>query len=388
MELFSFVWDVVKTLFSPITRVLKWFYEQLPFKIVRRKPIAKLGIIESSWRGHTWEYTKHKDKNVIIINTHWQITNTLPYSLTALNVFLIKPERVKGSVMIRNYKADIWGYYPIPQGHTTEVDASFLIDRKHIKNPRDVIRAEIELQDPTGRTHKISDIIVKPIRRSVPKKETLVIENPSKIRCKIEKQVVAVLKNEIKQYKVRGRREGRLGTVEWPKGGIEWRDADAKIKFLYENSNMNNVKSEHIDALLNLYKSTSSQGKAKIISSLLKRIDRKTEYRDVGYLIIFFLFEVGHLKDGLDIALKKLQYDKANGFSDVLKILDFLLAFRYQEFETTELDVIETFVCSTKEYPFQIKERINAIRVRRMINKPSIKVTNNKQTEPLKVESI
>ena len=94
------------------------------------------------------------------------------------------------------------------------------------------------------------------------------------------------------------------------------------------------------------------------------------------------------IKDGLDIALKKLQHDKATGFGDVLRILDFLLAFRYQEFETAELDAIETFVCSTKEHTFQIKERINAIRVRKILNKPSISVRNDKQIESLKVETV
>lgn len=384
MELFSLIWDIVKTLFSPITRVLRWFYEQLPFKVIRRKPPLKLGIIESSWREHIWEYAKHRDKDIIVIHTHWQITNTLPYNLTALNVFLIKPERIKGSVMIKNYKADIWGHYPIPQGYTTELDASFVIDRKYAKNFEDTIRAEIELQDPTGRTHKISNIIVKPMRKNSPKKEAFVIEDLSKIKGKTEKQVVAVLKNELEQYKVRGRREGRLGTVEWPKGAIEWRDADAKIQFLFENSNKINIKSEHIDALLNLYKSSSSQEKADVVSALLKRINENSEYRDVGYLIIFFLFEVGHLKEGLEVALKRLQKDKANAFSDVLRMLDFLLAFRYEEFEAPELDAIEAFVYSTKEHPFQIKERVNAIRVIQMFNSSLVEVKDNKPTEESK----
>lgn len=368
MELSSLIIDIVKTLFSPFLKVLKWLYEQLPFKVVRRKPPLKLGIIESSWREHTWEFAKHRNKDVVAIHTSWQITNTLPYNLTALNAFLTKPERVKGTVMIKSYQSDIWGHYPIPKGYTTDLNATFTIDVRHIKKPSDVLKVRLELQDPTGRIHKIDNIVVHPVVRDSVKKDLLIVENPSKLQSKIVKKVVAVLKNEVEQYKVRGRREGRLGTVEWPKGAIEWRSADEKIQFLFENSNKANVRSEHIDALLSLYNSSSSTEKKHIVSALASRIDKKKEYRDIGYLIIFFLFEVGYLKRGLDSTLKKLKGDKANAFGDVLRVLDFLLAFRYEEFENPELDAIEAFVYSTKEHPFKIKERINAIRVRSMLN--------------------
>lgn len=367
MDLSSLILDIIKTLLAPFLKVLKWVYEQLPLKIVRRKPSPQLGIIESSWRAHTWEYAKHRDKEVIAIHTHWQVTNALPYNLTALNVFLTKPTHVKGHTLIKHHESDIWGSYTIPRGYTTEVEASFIIDRKFAKNSDTIIKANIEFQDPIGRTHKLNQVIINPFLKNVNvKKENLKTEDPSKLTNKIEKEVVAILKNEVQQYKVRGRREGRLGTVEWPKGAIEWRDVDAKIKFLFDNSNKDNVKSEHIDALLSLYNSSSPKNKRKIITTLLNRIDKKSEYRDVGYLIIFFLFEVGYLKEGLQATLKKLKGDKANAFGDVLRLLDFLLAFRYAEFDTPELDAIEAFIYSTKEHPFQIKERVNAIRVRQI----------------------
>lgn len=369
MELLSLIWDIVKTLLSPFTKALKWFYEQLPFKIVIRKPSPKLGIIESSWRGHTWEYAKHRDKEIIAIHTHWQVTNALPYNITALNVFLTKPTQVKGYTLIKHHESDIWGSYTIPRGYTTEVEASFIIDKKFAKNSDTIIKAGIEFQDPLGRTHKLNQVIINPFLKNINvKKESLKTDDPSKLTNKIEKEVVAVLKNEIQQYKVRGRREGRLGTVEWPKGTIEWRDVDAKIKFLFENSNKDNVKSEHIDALLSLYNSSSPKDKRRVITALLNRIDKKSEYRDVGYLIIFFLFEVGHLKEGLQTALKELKGNKANAFGDVLRVLDFLLAFRYEEFDAPELNAIEAFVYSTKEHPFQMKERVNAIRVKQMLS--------------------
>lgn len=121
MELSSLILDIIKTLFSPFLKVLKWLYERLPFKVVSRKPPLKLGIIESSWGEHTWEFAKHRDKDVVAIHTHWQITNTLPYNLTALNAFLTKPEGVKGSVMIKSHQSDIFGHYPIPNSEARRI---------------------------------------------------------------------------------------------------------------------------------------------------------------------------------------------------------------------------------------------------------------------------
>lgn len=76
------------------------------------------------------------------------------------------------------------------------------------------------------------------------------------------------------------------------------------------------------------------------------------------------------------MAIKRLYGDRANAFSDTLRLLDFLLAFRYEEFEEKELNAIETFVYATKEHPFQIKERINAIRVRKMLGNKGSEVGN------------
>lgn len=370
MEDLSFwakILEFIKPFFSFLAKLLKWFYSRLPFEFKWRRSLPELGLIESSWRKHVWTYGSRGDKKVMVLDTNWQITNTLPYNLTALNAFLKKPEYVKGTIMLKDVNSQYWGHYPIPKGYTTEMGITFAIDKKYVKNAKTVIKAELELQDPTGRKHKIDSVMIYPVELSKDKRaEYLKVEDSSKINNEIERQIVAVLKNEVQQYKVRGRREGRLGTVDWPQGTIEWREADSKIQFLFDKFSRSNVSSGYAEAVMKLYQRSSNEDKKIIIKSLLSRIDKKSEYRDVGYLIIFCLFELGHLKEGLDTALLRLGGDKANGFGDVLRILDILLAFRYEEFQESDLALIEKFIYSTKEHPFSIKERINAIRVKRM----------------------
>ena len=223
MENFTWapVFEFFKLIASPLVKLLKWFYSISPVEFGWKRPLPRLGLIESSWRSHNWTFRAQKDKKVLVLDTNWVITNTLPYNLTALNAFLKKPESAKGSIMLKDVNSQYWGHYPIPKGYTTEMGITFAIDKKHIKNAKSIINAELELQDPTGRKHKFDSVIIYPFEpRKGKNVEHLKVEDSSKIRNEIEKQVVSVLKNEMQQYKARGRREGRLGTAGWPPGTI------------------------------------------------------------------------------------------------------------------------------------------------------------------------
>jgi len=366
MEIIYFIIKIILLLFSPVTKSLSWIYNKLPFRIIFKNRSPKLALIESSRRSHMWSIGKRGEEEIIFINTFWQITNTLKYDLNAMNAYLVKPQKVKGQVLMKDVKSEVWGSYPLEVGYTTEMDILFLVDKKHVKKNSSNLKIEFEIEDVIGKRHKIKNIEIPPVFVNHQKIEKLKIEDPTTITNPVIKKVIAILKTEVEQYKVRGRREGRLGTVEWIKGVIEYRAMDAKIKFLYDNSNSKNISSELLDSLIQLYKSANSFNKRIIINSVMPRINKKTEYRDIGYFMIFFLFEIGKLEDGLKKALKDLQGDKANAFSDVLRLLDFLLAYRYEEFKKKDLESIEKFVYSTKEHPFSIKERINAIRILRI----------------------
>lgn len=353
-------------LVSPLTKTFKWVYNKLPFKVIFKKNKYKLALIESNYRNNMWSYGKKGDEKIIFINTTWKITNALNYNLTALNAYLIKPQKIRGQVILKDVNSNTWGNYALERGYTTEIEISFVVDKSKVKDTNSNINIEFELEDILGKRHKYKNIEIPSAIINTPKKDNLNIEDPSQISNPIIKKVVAVLKNELQQYKVRGRREGRLGTTEWIRGVIEYRNAEEKIKFLFDNSNPKNVTSESLDSLLQLYKSSNKVGKVIVINSLIERLDKKREYRDISYSIVFFLFEIKKLNAGLQVSLDKLQGDKANAFSDVLRLLDFLLAFRYEEFSDKDLDMIESFIYSTKEYPFSIKDRVNAIRVLRI----------------------
>ncbi|PJA41154.1 hypothetical protein CO179_00500 [candidate division WWE3 bacterium CG_4_9_14_3_um_filter_39_7] len=359
--------DVLLKLVTPLVRLMKWLYSLLPFEINSKRKKPNLGIIENSYKNHTWNVSKNGEREGISINTDWHITNTLPYNLTALNVRLRKPIKVKGSWMAKDTKSKYWGHYDIPQGYTTDVSFTFWLEDYSIKDDSKELSATIEIIDPIGRVHTLKNVKVKPIgSRKSKDQEQLPTENPAQIESPLEKTVVAVLKDEIEQYKVRGRREGQLGSVEWQRGTIEWHTKGETMKFLNKSSSRTLVQSSNSNALVRLYEKSDENDKNTIVEALTMRLNKETEYSDVGYMIFLTLFELGFLEKGLSTALIKLSNDKKHGFSDTLRLLDLLLAFRYEEFDEEDLDITEKIAFSTEEDTFQIKQRVNAIRIMRI----------------------
>ncbi|HRN70000.1 MAG TPA: hypothetical protein PLS49_02335 [Candidatus Woesebacteria bacterium] len=365
MTWIKFIYDLIKIGLKPFLNILQWIYNKLPFEVKRKR---RLGIIESPWKDHEWAYGKDKNGHkIVVLYTYWNLTNTLPYNLTTLNTYLKKPEKVKGTWMVEEPETKYWGHYAIPINRTSQIEIIFVIDPKYVKQVKKPLDIEIEITDPINNKYRIKGIQVPERKIQLPKKQLFHVEDISKLKSDTERKVVSVLKNELEQYKFRGRREGRLGTVEWIKTDLQWTSSDSTIRFLYEKSEKNYVQSIHVTALVNLYKNSNTDDKDLIIKSLLKRLDKKSEYLNVAYLILFTLFELGFLNKAFTPSLQKLYGDKENGFSDMLRMIDFLLAYRYDEFNEELINEIEQFVYSTKEHSFRIKERINAIRVKNMI---------------------
>lgn len=333
------------------------------------KKTGTLGIVTSAWQENTWHRVTRNDKQFIYIRLHWTITNALSYDLTVVNSFLVKPTYSPGRVLIKHTQSDMWGSYTIPQGYTTDVETIFHIDTKYIKHDADTLRLNVEFEDPFGKRFSKRNIVVKHVKTAQSVRKTKPqTEDISKIKDKAERQVVSVLKNELEQYRVLGRKEGRLGSVNWPKGSLEWRDNGKPIEFVFHHSNRTNVTSEHVVAITKLYNRLHNKKKKALMKALLERINRKSEYRDSGYLILFTLFELGALDKGLVRAFNSLRGDSAYGYSDVLHMLDMLLAFRYDEFKDSDLIAIEEIASASKDNNmFSILQRVNAIRVKRLI---------------------
>ena len=215
---------------------------------------------------------------------------------------------------------------------------------------------------------------------------------------------VPITEDEISRYKKYGRSTGELGSVYALHQG-------RKIKSVYQDGwtssksgdrqeivsdpENSRVYTENGDSLVEFYGSLHEDAdKELFVNSLLSRLDREKEYYCVSYLIIYVLFKIGKLSEGLEAARsglpprptlldilfrrkpaeKLLEPHQRHGYSDVLGMINGLLRYEHQSFSDNDLDIVEEFIMNTDEYTFQIEEKINSVR--------SYRLTHNNALQP------
>ncbi|SRR6266436_2576666 len=91
------------------------------------------------------------------------------------------------------------------------------------------------------------------------------------------------------------------------------------------------------------------------------------------------LWKIGRLREALGKAKADLPQGeiKVFGLSNVLMLLNGLLRYRHPDFTDEMLDDIERFLVGLKEHPFQIPEKLAAIRTARLLTSQRKKETDS-----------
>ena len=113
---------------------------------------------------------------------------------------------------------------------------------------------------------------------------------------------------------------------------------------------------------------TTAQEQGQFAEALLSRMDGRA-YLRVTYFIVCVLWKIGKLREALEKAKAQLPQGeiKVSGLSNTLMLFNGLLRHRYPDFTNDMLDDIEKFLLGLKEHPFQIPEKIAAIRTARLM---------------------
>ncbi len=202
-------------------------------------------------------------------------------------------------------------------------------------------------------------------------------EMVSSISNPIEKEVATVLQAELAQYEKCGRRVGGLGSVHFVidnrelvgVGADSWNPSSPKNQSISANPDACDLQSDNLDALTAFYEGLSATEKEQFVLALLARMDGKA-YLPVTYFIVCVLWKIGRLKDALEKAKANLHHGeiKVFGLSNALMLLNGLLRYRHPDFTDEMLDDIERFLVGLKEHPFQIPEKLAAIRTARLMS--------------------
>ena len=358
-------------------------------------------IIVRHQRENWWHMGRTGDqKPSMQVVSYWYITNQTNRPLRILNAYVVKP-KVYGHVMTKDVNSQYHGSYPVPPHSTTDLHADFWINPPIRRIGKD-LNLDIVFVDQYGQKRKIRNVKFQSDKKKKATPKNLQVESVYTIENEVEKKVAAVMKDEINRYKKYGRRSGELGSIYALYNG-------RKIKSIYQDGWTNSksgerqeivcdsenaqVVSENGDALVNYYTQLSINAEKELfLNSLITRINREKEYYCVSYLILYILFRIGYLKEGLYAAEKYLQkkpslFDQVLkrkpkedllelhqrfGFSDALGLINGLLRYEHHSFSDSELDLIDEFISRVNEHTFRIDEKLNSIRSFRLSQKECI----------------
>lgn len=169
-------------------------------------------VILPHQQNNWWHMGKTTDqKPSMQIVSYWYVTNTTDRPLNILNAYIKNP-LTQGHVLTKNARSNYHGSYPIPPNTTTDLHADFWITPPLCKEGKDLI-VDVVFVDQYGQKRTIKNTIFPSDKRKTSSPIKLQEEAIYKLEHDIEKEVAAVLKDEINRYKKYGRSSGQLGSV-------------------------------------------------------------------------------------------------------------------------------------------------------------------------------
>lgn len=168
----------------------------------------------------------------------------------------------------------------------------------------------------------------------------------------LQKYIEIVLQSEKEAYSRNGRRGGGLGSFNIglqsvPNNG--WTNVGSVKQYLSDTSDQNFIKSENAQILLKLYSTLDKEKRKEFESILLEYIEKESNYRDIGYLICFVFIRLGKIIPVVKKATKNLKGDTANAYSNLLHMINLVVAREYSYFSFSTLSDLSELLKEDEE---------------------------------------
>jgi len=125
-------------------------------------------------------------------------------------------------------------------------------------------------------------------------------------------------------------------------------------QYLFNIPDQDFIKSENAQILLNLYSSLNKEKQKRFESILLEYIEKESEYRDVGYLICFIFIRLGKVITLVKKSIKNLKGDTVNAYSNLLHLINLVVAREYIYFSFSTLSSINELLKDDEEAKFAV----------------------------------
>jgi hypothetical protein len=333
-----------------------------------------------------WSVTKQPDDSMVTqITADLLVKNQSAASIGLIGVRLIKP-RIKGDVvtehiLVRGERRHEYGSvfasgHRIPAGAALPAHATIFIRGVPTADENEPMTVTWGIKDDDGNEQRLVTIC-----RGLPAPNP--IENRSlpeplyAITDPVEKEVVSVLQSELGRYDKAGRGSGGLGSIHivyrgFPMIGMGtemWRPNSPVNQEIADDPEAAELRSDNLAVLVAYHERLQSyRDRERFATALLERLHPDRGYLRVSYFTVCVLWKIGEFNAALGQAQSSLPQAEIKdfGLSNVLMMLNGLLRYRHPDFTPHMLDQIERFVHGLNEHPFQIPQKIAAIRATRL----------------------
>jgi len=244
--------------------------------------------------------------------------------------------------------------------------ATFLSGR--VYRPQRTYRATLILIDQYSNKHKVGKIFFKPLEDARPRKKEKPspkkVESTYALTDPLEKQIVAILKHEIMEYRKSGRRIGGLGSLKAPVGTPGSRELGQSVRgTIISKGTDQSLASENALTLIALINRSNPEQRSNALGYLLKRLSRELEYCCVAYFIVYVLHHADSTMEALETCHVGLLGDDEHGFSNALMLAASVLKYEPNTFSDELLDHLEQFITRIQEEDlFGMLDKINELR--------------------------
>jgi hypothetical protein len=333
-----------------------------------------------------WSSAKQADDSIVTqVAAHLLVKNRTANPLGLARARLISP-RIRGEIVhddvsVRALDRNIYGTaahsgHVIPPDMSLPTSVHIMIRGVPRKKLGKQVRAIIGVTDDEGHEQKVV-VDMRVLSSSPEGTEMPPLEVVSSIYNPVEREVASVLQAELSRYDKCGRRVGGLGSIHLVINGREitgvgtdsWTPDSPKNQSISDNPTASELRSDNLEALIAFYgRLATNDEREQFAVALLSRMDGKA-YLRITYFIVCVLWKIGRLREALGTAKAKLPQGeiKVFGLSNALMLFNGLLRYRHSDFTNEMLDDMEKFLVGLKEHPFQIPEKIAAIRTARLM---------------------
>lgn len=381
-------WVLVAAVLFTILAVFKWVSVAMgALRAIRASRKAKKTFhLTPIAQRCVWSVHKQPDDSMTTqIGADFVVKNQTAGPLGLVGVRLIKPaikgEVLQESIMVRAPRGNLYGMayasdYRIPVGMALPARLDMTIRGIPRQAEGEALDVILGIKDDDGNEQRVKvtckgRTAPKVIEKQISPEALYAFTDP------VVKEVVSVLQAELSRYDKCGRRVGGLGSVHVVYRGTAltgmgteaWTPNSAANQEIAADPETAELRSDNLAALVAYYgRLTTDDDRGQFISALTDRLDAGKGYLRVSYFIVCVLWKVGKLGKALDQAKAKLPQGESKdfGLSNVLMMLNGLLRYRHPDFTSDMLDQIERFMQGLNEYPFQIPQKLAAIRARRL----------------------